>query len=160
MALRKSSQALARAAAPSPMDAVDTVPLVFEHTIVAGEFAAGDIVEMGALPAGCVFAGPAVLVAEACDSGSTPALALDVGIMSGDYLSNDDSRTCGAELFAASDVGQAGGVAVSTSATGLLLGPSIVDRSIGIKVNAAAATLVAGKKIRLLAEAAPAPIGM
>jgi hypothetical protein len=160
MALRKSKQVAARAAALSAMDASDTLPLVFEHTIVAGEFAEGDIVEMGALPAGCVLAGPAVLVAEDCDSGTTPALALDVGIMSGDYLSNDGSRTCGAELFSASDVGQAGGVAVSAVAAGLLLAPSANDRSIGVKVNTAAATLVAGKTIRLLAQAAPAPIGM
>lgn len=158
MALRKSTQVSARAPAQSPLDGASVVPLVFEHTIVAGEFAQGDIVEMGALPAGCVLAGPAVLVAEDCDGGTT--LTLDVGIMSGDYLSNDSSRTCGAELFAASAVGQAGGVEVSAVAAGLLLAPSAADRSIGLKVSAAAATLVAGKKIRLLAQAAPASLGM
>lgn len=164
MPLYRSAQSTARLPAMAALMAAAAVPLVFEHTIKAGQFAAGDIIEMGALPAGMVPAAAPVLVADDADASATPTLTLDVGLMSGDYLAatnaNGSARTCGAEFFAASAIGQTGGVATSAVLAGMKLAPSASDRSVGLRVAAAAATLTAGAKIRLLMLVAPAPVGI
>lgn len=162
MALYKSKQAASRAAAISPDGGNCAIPLVFEHVVAAGQFALNDIIELGALPAGTVVLSPPTLVVDDIDTGTT--LVVDVGLMSGQYLAALDdagaARTCGAEFFSASTLGQAGGVAVSSVKAGMLLVPSFSDRSIGLKITTAAAGLIAGAKIRLLLAVAPAPVAM
>ena len=162
MALRKSKQAANRVPALSADGAADTLPLVFEHVVVTTEFALNDVIEMGALPAGMILLAPPVLVTEDLDTGAT--LTLDVGLMTGDYLAALDgsgaARTCGAEFFAGTTIGQTGGLVTSAVAAGMRLTPSLVDRSIGVKIASAAAGNVAGAKIRLHVLVAAAPVGI
>jgi hypothetical protein len=54
------------------------------------------------------------------------------------------ARTCGAEFFAASTVGQAGTVARPTVKGAFRVAPTAKDRSIGVKVLLQAATPAAG----------------
>ena len=83
-----------------------------------------------------------------------------VGLLSGSYASTASGRTCGAQFLSASNIGQAGGMARANVAAGLLLGHSSSDRSLGIKVGTAAATLATGKLIRMVATFAPIGYGM
>ena len=92
----------------------------------------------------------ALLVSDDLDSGAAPAIAFDVGIMSGDVGDNVSARTCGNELFSASNIGQAGGVARATQVSAFTIAPIDNHRSIGVKVTAAAQTQTAGAKLRLL----------
>jgi hypothetical protein len=103
-----------------------------------------DIIEMGVIPAGCRVV-DVILDADDLDTDASPAIALDVGIMSGDPGVDDDARTCGAEFFSASAVAQAGGVARPTLKTAFRVEPVDHDRSVGIKIGTAAATFAAGK---------------
>lgn len=106
-----------------------------------------DIIELGVLPGNNEISG-ATLICDDLDTGTT--LTLDVGVMSGDVGDKDDSRTCGDEIFAATDVGQAGGVEHSDLVTAYTIAAAPVDRSIGVKIKTAATGHTAGKKLRLL----------
>lgn len=162
MALRKSKQVSARCPALSVDGANDVLPLVFEHVAVVAEFLLNDVIEMGALPAGMILLAPPVLVVDDCDTGVT--LTFDVGLMSGDYLAALDSagaaRTCGAEFFAGATIGQTGGMVTSIVPAGMKLTPSLVDRSIGIKIATAATAVIAGAKLRLAVLVGPSPVGI
>lgn len=107
----------------------------------------GDIIELGVLPAHNEIS-DAVLIADDLDTGTT--LTLDVGLMSGSVGEDNPARTCGAEIFAASNVGQAGGVARTTLATAFTVAAAASDRSVGVKIAAAATGHTAGAKLRLL----------
>lgn len=165
MALRKSKQSVCRMPAPGALTAAQPVVVFAQHVIVAGQFALNDVVEMIPWPSGTV---PVSLKAkvEDLDSNGTPLVTLDFGVLTGQWLElttdNDGTtaRTCGTDFATASTVGQAGG-AIDVAAN-LLLGlvpDKFKDRSIGFKVAAAAATLVAGAKITVAATFAPSPIG-
>lgn len=158
MALRKSTQSLMRVAPLTAMAASNPVSLLAEYTTAAG-LVVGDIIEMGALPAGMVVRDMTV-VCDDFDSSATTCTA-DVGLMSGDYLSGDvPPRTSGAEFLAAAALGQAGGGVFNLAVkAGLQLNPSLVDRSIGIKLTGTLGTLVVGAKIRLYATFVPVPAG-
>jgi hypothetical protein len=69
-------------------------------------------------------------------------------------------RTCGTEFGDNLTTGQAGG-SIDVAAN-LLLGLSVSnkDRSIGFKIEAAPATLIAGAKIRVAAVFVPVPQGV
>ncbi|CAB3972334.1 MULTISPECIES: hypothetical protein [Burkholderia] len=121
----------------------------FEYALPAAGLQVGDIIELGVLPADHSVS-DAVLVADKLDTGGAPALAFDVGIMSGDVGDKVSARTCGAELFSASNVGQAGGVARTTLASAFTIAPVGNHRSIGVKITAAAQTQAAGFKLRLM----------
>lgn len=160
MTLRKSTQAALRAQPYSADDAGSVIAIVGEHTVVAGQFALNDTVEMLCLPAGCIPVG-ARIVTDQVDSNGAPTLSLDIGLMSGSWLDPDGAgRTVGQELAAGNTTARAGGVADLNTKTFLQLAASNVDRSIGLKVAAAAATLVAGAKIRLIVNAMPVPVGI
>lgn len=162
MALRKSIQVSARVPSPTPGRATDAVTVVSEYKTEAG-LVLNDIVEMGAWPAGHVLV-DATFAVEDSDSNGTPLIGLDVGVMSGQYLALLDeagaARTCGAELLAASQIARTGGMAQLALAPILLAAPSSKDRSIGVKVQAAAATLTVGAKWRLICTFLPAPVGI
>lgn len=158
MALRQSKQAKAREPALSIMEAGCLSVAVGEYVTQTG-LALNDVIEMVALPANAVPV-RVTLFAEDCDSNGTPLIALDVGYLSGDYLSPSQSRTCGAEFLAASTIARAGGMAASGLQAPFLAAPTTADRSIGIKVQAAAATLTVGAKIRLIVEFAAKPATM
>jgi hypothetical protein len=158
MALYQSKQVKAGVPALSATEASCPLAVVGEFLTVAG-LTANDVIEMVALPAGTV----PIDVAIACedlDTGGTPAIVLDVGVLSGNYAANDSARTCGAEFINDTNIGQAGGMASANVAAGLLLTPTLNDRSIGVKIQTAAATLATGKKIRVVALCAPAPVGI
>jgi hypothetical protein len=162
-ALRKGIQILHRVPALSADRAGGGYTIVGDHITVAGQMALNNVIELCALPAGMIVS-RFTLVAEDLDSNVSPTITLDAGILDGQYLAdlNDVGalRTCGAQFLAASTVGQAGGVAVSAVAAGHLLAPSFSDRSIGLKVAAAPATLVVGARIRAYVEVVPAPPGV
>lgn len=151
MALFKSKQIGAGRQAPSPTEAVCAISVVGEVLTVAG-MTANDVIEMVAFPAGTVPVDVTV-VCEDLDTG-TPAITLDVGVLSGSY-GDTGTRTCGAEFLSASTIGQAGGMARANVPAGFLLGYSASDRSLGVKIGTAAATLATGKKIRLIATFIP-----
>lgn len=136
----------------------EPVTLVGDYT-TGSALAANDVIEMVVLPAGYVPV-DAVLATEDLDSGGSPSITLDLGVISGTAQAADNARTCSNEAFAASTVGQAGGVARPTKAAFALLAPTDADRGIGLKVAAAAATLVTGAKIRLTVLARPALNGV
>lgn len=127
----------------------EEVAQMFEFTLPATALAAGDIIELGVLPANNA-PSDAILVSDDLDSGGAPAIAFDVGIMSGVVGDKDSVRTCGNELFAASNVGQAGGVARATAASAFTIAATDNDRSIGVKITTAAQAQIAGAKLRLL----------
>jgi hypothetical protein len=166
MALRKSNQAICRMSAPSALDAVGAVSVLATFVTVASEFAANDVIEMIPWPAGTI---PVMLKAkvEDLDSDGTPAVTLDFGVLTGQWLENtvgndgSTARECGTDFAAASTVGQAGG-AVDVAAN-LLLGlvpEKQKDRSIGFKVAAAPDVLVAGAKITVAALFVPSPVNV
>lgn len=146
MALKQSTQIVAGDAVPSAAGN-EAVHLVGDYTVPTG-LAANDVIEMVVLPAGYVPI-DAVLVAEDLDSNGSPTVTLDLGLISGTAGAADNARTCGTEAFAASTVGQAGGVARPTKKDFGLIAPTDADRGIGLKLAAGAATLVVGAKIRL-----------
>lgn len=156
MALFKSKQIAAGRPAPSALNGSSAVVVVGEFLTVAG-LTAADVIEMVAFPAGTVPVDVTV-VTEDLDTG-TPAITFDVGLLSGSF-GDTGARTCGAEFLSDSNIGQAGGMARANVAAGLLLGHSTSDRSLGIKIEAAAGTLATGKKIRMIATFAPVTAGL
>lgn len=157
MALFKSKQIAAGRPAPSALNGSAAVVVVGEFLTVAG-LTAADVIEMVAFPAGTVPVNVTV-VTEDLDTGATPAITFDVGLLSGSF-GDTGTRTCGAEFLSDSNIGQAGGMAQANVAAGLLLGHSTSDRSLGIKIEAAAATLATGMKIRMIATFAPVTAGL
>lgn len=136
----------------------EPIAIVGNYTVGAA-LAADHVVEMVILPAGYV---PVdfVYATEDLDSDGTPAITLDAGLISGTAGSADNARTCGNEAFAASTVGQAGGIARPTKAAFALIAPTDADRGFGVKVGTAADVLVAGAKMRLTLIARPAIFGV
>ncbi|MGX0136346.1 hypothetical protein [Cupriavidus metallidurans] len=132
----------------------DQTAQLFEFALPVAGLAVGDIIELAVLPANnspvdCI------LIAEKLDNGGAPAIAFDVGLMSGDVGDKVSARTCGAELYAAANVGQAGGIARPTLASAFTIDPADKDRSIGVKITAAAQAQAAGKKVRLMLQYRP-----
>lgn len=107
----------------------------------------GNIIDIGLLPAGHTVS-DAVLIPDDLDTDGTPALALDVGIMSGTPGDSVTVRTCGAEIFSGSTAGQTGAIARPTLPGAFKILPVEYDRSIGVKIATQSATAAAGR-IRL-----------
>lgn len=156
MALRQSTQVAQKLPVISA-NGFEPIAIVGDYTVETG-LTLDDVIEMAILPAGYVPV-DAILASEDLDSG-TPAITLDLGLISGVAGKDDDARTCGNEAFAASTVGQAGGIARPTKAAFAMIAPTTADRGVGLKVAAAAATLVVGAKMRLTLLARPALHGV
>lgn len=123
---------------------------MFEFELPSAALLVNDIIEIGVLPANNAIS-DAILISDDLDTDAAPAIAFDVGLMSGEVGDKVSVRTCGAEVFAASNVGQAGGVARATLATAFTTAASDKDRSVGVKITTAAvAQAAAGTKLRLL----------
>jgi hypothetical protein len=155
--LRQSKQIVAGYPVPSAVDAVNGMVAVSEFLVPSG-MVINDVIEMGAIPEGMIVT-DAWVACEDLDSGG-PTITLSAGIISGVYGVVDNARTCGAEFFAASTVGQAGGVARANVAAGFLLTPNLDLVPYGLKVAAAATTPVVGAKIRMFVAMKPAPVGI
>lgn len=110
--------------------------------LTAAQNVTGNIIDMGTLPFGCTVS-DAILVMADLDTGA--AMLVDVGIMSGTPGDAVSVRTCGAEIFSASTLGQTGGVARPTLASAFKIAATNVDRSIGVKIGTQAGTAAAGR---------------
>jgi hypothetical protein len=154
--LRQAKQVVAQKAIPAPVDGVQVIAIIGDFVVPTG-LVVNDVIEMGGLPADCV---PVNLIVstEDMDSNGTPLITLDAGIISGNFGALDNARTCGNEFFAASTVGQAGGIQAMNKAAGAMLAPSTSDRGWGLKVAAAAATLTVGAKVRAVLFVAAKPL--
>ena len=102
----------------------------------------GDIIELGCIPPGCRVV-DMILDSDDLDTG-TPAIVLDVGVMSGSWGDNDAARTCGDEFLDGVTVAQAGGVVRPTLAKAFRVDAAATARSIGVKIVTDAATAAAG----------------
>lgn len=121
---------------PASQWAGDMVGVRFEVT-VPDTAATDDVIELGILPAHHSIR-DAIIDTDALDEGSSPALVLDVGLMTGQVGEElddaGDPRVCDDELFDGVDVGQAGGVLRASLATAFTIAPVAYDRSIGVKI--------------------------
>jgi len=144
MANYKSLQVTNGLPIPTADCATDLVPIVATFVVPAG-LTLNDVIEMGPLQNGYV---PIDLIAAFpdLDSNGTPTVKFDAGMLSGNY-NDSGARTCGNEFFAADTSAQAGGLARMNKAAGAQIAPTANDRSWGLKVNTAPATLVAGSTI-------------
>lgn len=130
----------------------DVVVNQFYIDVTAAQIDAGNMFDVGILPANHTVV-DMILIPGDLDSG-TPAITLDVGILSGDVGDATSTRTMGAEFFSASTAAQGGTAERMSLASGFKVLPTEADRSIGVKVVTDAATAVAGR-IRLLCFTAP-----
>lgn len=104
-----------------------------------------DVIDVGIIPALSTVV-DVVIDSDDLDTGGSPAIAFDVGVLTGTPGSTG-TRTCGNQFFAASNVAQAGGVARMAKASGFRVAPATTDTSVGVKITAAAATQTATGKI-------------
>lgn len=141
MAIKQSDAALGKINVPYPTYAGETVTVRYKYTVPLG-LVLNDIIELAPIPPNTRVT-DMILDSDDLDSGT--ALAFDVGIMSGAWQDPDQARTCGAEFFAADTVGQAGGVKRPTLKTAFRTVSAATARSIGVKFQAAAGTLVSGE---------------
>lgn len=147
----QSPVALGKVVVPAPQDGADTSSYRAEFSATTA-LAANDVIEMGPLPAGCTVV-QVILDSDDLDSNGSPTITLDVGLLTGDYgalldgagAKRDLINTGSPEIFAASNVAQAGGVATPVLKTAYRIAEAGVDQSVGIKVHAGAATAAAGK---------------
>jgi hypothetical protein len=149
MANFKSKQVAARRQAMSALDASSLVHVIGEYVTKAGD-AIGDIVEMGAIPAGHV---PVDVIV---DNGVLGASAtLDVGILSGNY-EDAGVRTMGSEFIAAGAAATAGVLRRNKVVSDIAV--QLTDKGWGVKfLGANPAT---GQKIRAVLLCAPSPGGL
>lgn len=101
--------------------------------------AVGDIIDFGIIPANTTVV-DLLIDTDDLDSNGTPTLAYDVGVLTG-TVGDTTGRTCGTEFFAATTASQSAGVTRMSKITGFRVAPVAYDRSIGIKITTAAATL-------------------
>ena len=94
----------------------------------------------------CVGLEDVVIDADDLDTNGSPALAFDVGVLSGDP-GTTGTRTCGNEFFAATNVAQAGGVARMAKAAGFRVARANTDTSLGVKITTAAGTQATSGKV-------------
>lgn len=151
MALKQSIQ-VANKAPTISADGYEPLAIFGDYTIPTGGLALNDVVEMLVLPAGYV---PLGVKASMEDLDTGAAIVLDCGLISGTAGLIDNGRTCGNEAFAASTIGQVGGVANENKAALLNMAPLTADVGIGFKVSTAAAGAIVGAKVRLTVMARP-----
>lgn len=120
--------------------------------LTAAQITAGAIIDLGNLPAGHTVV-DAILIPDDLDTNGTPTITLDVGLLDGEP-GDTGTRTCGAELFSASTSAQGGTPTRMSLKSGFTIASVEYHRSIGVKVNAGAATAAAGR-IRLQLVSAP-----
>ena len=107
--------------------------------------ALNDVIDVGIIPATAQVV-DVVIDADDLDTNASPALAFDVGVLSG-APGTTGTRTCGNESFAATNVAQAGGVARMTKAAGFRVARAKTDTSLGVKITTAAGTQATSGKV-------------
>lgn len=139
------SRAAKTTAAPIAGQSGTVMKAVFEHTFTNAFTAATDILEIGLMPAHARVVGATVIGA-----GFGGAITADVGLMTGDQGSNDDTRTLtGTEFFNDADVN--GAEADMTTAAALAVSQDQKHRGIGVELSADVAA-GAAKKLTLVLE--------
>lgn len=108
----------------------------FVVVLTAAQLVVNTIAEIGILPAGCTVV-DAVLRSTDLDTDGTPAVTLDVGLMSGEVGVEDVARTVGQEIFAAATTAQAGGSTAMAETLKAGIAPTATNRAIGVKVATA-----------------------
>lgn len=127
---------------PVPVvDCSDVVAYRAEVSLPA-TLAAGDVIQIGSLPADHLLAD---FIVDSDDLDGGAALSLDFGVFNpaGTAISTDLKDGGGSLLT--TTVGQGGGIARPTSKAFTRIEPETTNRSIGLIVGTAAATPVAGK---------------
>ncbi|QRG06102.1 hypothetical protein EZH22_24430 [Xanthobacter dioxanivorans] len=142
MAVFNSKYATREYPVPYPDGSAEVIAVRFAYTVPA-TIALNDIIEIAVLPAYCRVV-DMILDADDLDTGGSPAIVLDVGIMSG-AVGDGGTRTIGAEFFSGATTAQAGGVVRPTLKTAFRVAPTSDHRSIGVKIATAAATAAAGE---------------
>lgn len=142
MAVIQSKFAKGVKGVPFPAFAGHVVAMRFDHAFSAAP-SANDILELACLPAGARVV-DMVLDSDDLDSNGSPLISFDVGFMSGNWGDESQSRTVGAEFFSGDTVARAGGSSRPSLKTAFRSAPASNDRSIGVKIAAAAATFQAG----------------
>lgn len=120
----------------------DDQAVVYEYAFTSAP-ALNDIVDLGILPANHTVS-DMIIVSDDLDSNASPTIKFDVGIMSGTPGDAVSVRTCGTEFFAADASPQTGSISRMTQKSGFIVPAVGYDRSIGVKINTAAATFAAG----------------
>lgn len=130
MAIRQSEIALGLKVVPQAYTAGANATHLASFKIPTGmTVATGDIIELTALPAD-----HRIVAAQIIPVGNFSTATADVGIMSGDVGDPSAARTSGNELF--DDVALTA-MSALTKADAILLEPSNLNRSIGVKFSAA-----------------------
>lgn len=119
----------------------EEIAQLFEFKFTGAALAAGDIIELGILPAYNSISGGYLI-------GDNTTLAADVGIMSGEVGEKNPARLVGSELFEAT-AAAAGKVTPITANGAFDIQAEERDRSVGLKVTTGA-TPTAGQKVKLL----------
>jgi hypothetical protein len=151
MALFKSLVAQGTKPVQTPNDGL-IARLLYEYT-TEDDLAAGDIIDLGPLPAN-LDPKDVMLASEDLDADGSPTITLSVGLLNSGKtdLNGGTNET----WITASTVGQAGGIVRATTAAVAMMGSSTSERRLGIKVVAGAATGAgAGKKIAVLLDVQP-----
>lgn len=151
----QSKQVAGKFPLPEPTAGVHPVVCIGEY-IVGATLPVNSVIEMTGIPAGTVPVDFKV-VTDDLDSNGTPTIAFSAGVLSGLFGKNDDARTIGTEFASGATTMQSGGVYTSALKAGLSLAPSTGIRGVGIKITTAAATLVAGSKVRVYMTCHPDP---
>jgi hypothetical protein len=150
MANFPSKQVAQRTPALSALDASALVAVTAEYVTKTGDLI-DDIVEMGAIPAGCI------VVDLIVDTGALGASAtLDAGILSGNYGDALAGRTMDNEFFAAAAAANAGVIRRNKNVNAVPVANT--DKSWGIKFKGA--NPAATQTIRATLLCKPAPIGI
>lgn len=108
--------------------------------LVAADLDANDVGSVAILPAGCVPVG-VVYDSDDLDSNGTPTILASVGFINAGETDLDG--TAWATGITASQTGTTATLALTTAA--MKMAPAQVDRKVGIKFTAAAATKAAGQ---------------
>lgn len=140
MAVIQSKYAKGVEGSPFPGMAGGVVAKRYAYTFSANP-TANDIIELAPLLAG---ARVVDMIFDTDDLDSGTAISFDVGLMSGNWGDESQSRTIGAEFFSALTTSRTGGVARPTLQSAFRTAPAATDRSIGVKIVAAAGTFAAG----------------
>ena len=125
---------------PMPIpDGQEDVTVRIPFSLTAA-FVVNDIIEFGSLPANMLVA-DWYLDTDDLDSGGSPAITLDVGMLNAAKDDIDTTISGGAAWLASSTVAQAGGLvrAVASSFTRMTV-DAANDRPFGVKVSTAPAT--------------------
>ena len=115
--------------------------------------ALNDIIDLGLLPANHVIT-DVIIDTDDMDSNGTPLMSIDIGVLSGTPGDTVSARTMGNEFFAADTTVRTGGISRMTKSAGFRVAATAADRSLGLKVTAAAATQASTTtgKIRVIFE--------